>query len=131
MSTEQANRDIANKPMPFLVVWGLPIIAITATNFLSGTVSLAAITVIISGSLAWMGIGCLINAARCGRLHCKVSGPIFLVGSIGILIDSFGLWTPSGQFLMEIFWVTVLMALSTYILEWVWGPYGNGRQVKS
>ena len=29
-----------------------------------------------------MGVGCLVNASRCGRLHCYITGPIFLLAAI-------------------------------------------------
>jgi hypothetical protein len=29
-----------------------------------------------------MGFGCLVNASRCGRLHCYITGPIFLLAAI-------------------------------------------------
>jgi hypothetical protein len=31
---------------------------------------------------AWMGTGCLLNARRCHRLHCYISGPIFFLGAV-------------------------------------------------
>ncbi|MGH7556358.1 MAG: hypothetical protein ACREMD_00970 [Gemmatimonadota bacterium] len=42
-----------------------------------------------------IGITCLVNAARCGRIHCYAVGPIFLVAAlllgligVGVLPDS-------------------------------------------
>ena len=32
-------------------------------------------------ALAVMGIACVANAARCGRLHCYITGPVFLMGA--------------------------------------------------
>jgi len=32
-----------------------------------------------------MGGACLVNAVRCGRLHCYVTGPFFLLGAIGLV----------------------------------------------
>ena len=28
--------------------------------------------------LVWMGLACLANARRCGRTHCRYTGPFFL-----------------------------------------------------
>ena len=36
-------------------------------------------------ALLWMGGACLVNAVRCGRLHCYVTGPFFLLGAIGLV----------------------------------------------
>jgi len=33
-------------------------------------------------ALLVMGVGCLVNASRCGRLHCYFTGPVFLLGAI-------------------------------------------------
>lgn len=32
-------------------------------------------------ALLVMGIACLVNAKRCGRLHCYLTGPVFLVAA--------------------------------------------------
>jgi hypothetical protein len=36
-----------------------------------------------------MGVACLANAARCGRLHCYVTGPVFLLTAIYVLLAVF------------------------------------------
>jgi len=35
-----------------------------------------------SASLAAAGILCIVNAFRCGRLHCHITGPLFLLGAV-------------------------------------------------
>lgn len=37
-----------------------------------------------------MGAGCLVNAARCGRLHCYVTGPLFLLAAVWSLLSARG-----------------------------------------
>lgn len=37
-----------------------------------------------------MGAACLINARRCGRLHCHVTGPVFLLASLATILDTVG-----------------------------------------
>ncbi len=37
-----------------------------------------------------MGVGCLINARRCGRLHCHGTGPLFLLASLATILDTVG-----------------------------------------
>jgi hypothetical protein len=34
-----------------------------------------------AGAFAVMGIGCLVNASRCQRLHCYFTGPLFLAAA--------------------------------------------------
>lgn len=130
MSDQRRQTDIANKPLPYAIVWGIPIAALISTNFLQSTVSFAALVLIMAGALAWMGLGCIINAARCGRLHCKFSGPIFMIGAMAVLLSGLGGLGTQGIYLAEIVWGTLLLALSTYVLEWIWGAYGTGRQAK-
>ncbi len=37
-----------------------------------------------------MGIGCVANAVRCGRVHCYVTGPFFLVMAAVALLFGVG-----------------------------------------
>jgi hypothetical protein len=34
--------------------------------------------------LVWMGLACLANARRCGRTHCRYTGPFFF-GAAGVV----------------------------------------------
>ncbi len=127
MTAEQENRDLSNRPLPFILVWGLPIAILVSLNFLQAYLPFQITVLIMAGIYVWMGLACVINAGRCGRLHCYVSGPIFLMGSAGVLVSGFGIIGATGAFLNEIVWGTALLAISTYGLEWIWGPYGKGR----
>ena len=74
-------------------------------------------------ALAWMGGACLLNARRCGRVHCYVSGPILLAGA-GLATASGGSvldFVPSGVSLIVA--ATLALAALTYLLELVWGRY--------
>lgn len=33
-----------------------------------------------------MGVGCLVNASRCGRLHCYLTGPLFVLAAIYVAL---------------------------------------------
>lgn len=74
-------------------------------------------------ALAWMGGACLINARRCGRVHCYVSGPILLVGAGLTAASGAGVldFDPSGVSLIVV--ATLALAALTYLLELVWGRY--------
>ena len=39
-----------------------------------------------TGALVWMGAACLWNARRCGRRHCYLTGPFFLLMAIPVLL---------------------------------------------
>ena len=42
-------------------------------------------TVLWTTSLAFIGVTCLINASRCGRVHCYLTGPFFILGAVASL----------------------------------------------
>ena len=67
--------DLARSRIGWLV-WGLP-----ASLLLAGTAWEAARPWLWIPSLVVAGAACLANASRCGRLHCFVTGPLFLPGS--------------------------------------------------
>ncbi len=71
-------------------------------------------------SFALMGLGCVANARRCGRLHCHVTGPLFLLGAIATGLDALAIaaigWKVIGG-------VAMLGTLVTYGVEWVRGKY--------
>jgi hypothetical protein len=45
-----------------------------------------------------MGVACLFNAFRCGRVHCRFTGPFFILGAFASLGYGLGLLPlgPSG-----------------------------------
>lgn len=42
-------------------------------------------------ALTTMGIACTVNAVRCGRVHCYVTGPFFLLMALGTMLYGVGL----------------------------------------
>jgi hypothetical protein len=38
-----------------------------------------------------MGVGCLANAVRCRRIHCYVTGPVFLLAAVFAALSAFGI----------------------------------------
>jgi len=43
-----------------------------------------------------MGAACLLNAARCGRVHCRFTGPLFIIAAVASLAYGLG-FLPLGQ----------------------------------
>jgi hypothetical protein len=118
---DSARRDLSARSGSFLTVWGAPMLAGLAASMLAPSTAWAAGA--WSLALAWMGGACLLNARRCGRVHCYVSGPILLVGAgltaaSGAGVLDFG---PSGVSLIVA--ATLALAALTYLLELVWGRY--------
>ena len=69
-----------------------------------------------------MGVACVVNAARCGRLHCYVTGPIFLLAAVYVAVAAFG-WLPMQPsiFLCIVLGITAL----AYVAERPLGTYRN------
>ena len=58
-----------------LLIWGVPIAAL----LIGGLLPEPYLVVIWPAALSFMGVACLLNARRCGRVHCYVTGPFFLI----------------------------------------------------
>jgi hypothetical protein len=43
-------------------------------------------TVVWTIAMAWTGAACLVNAARCGRTHCRYTGPFYLALIVPTLV---------------------------------------------
>jgi hypothetical protein len=59
----------------FLWIWCLPIAMLWLSARIGGRFQIIA----WPATLTWMGIACLLNARRCRRLHCYLTGPYFLL----------------------------------------------------
>lgn len=71
-------------------------------------------------SFALMGVACLVNARGCGRLHCFVTGPLFLLASIATALDAFDVVSISWRVVFVGAGIGTLLA---YGLEWLRGKY--------
>jgi hypothetical protein len=78
-------RDYAAAWRPALIAWGLPIAAL----MLSGGLDPRPKAIVWALALTWMGAACLVNARRCGRMHCFFTGPFFLVMAVAALLHGF------------------------------------------
>ena len=104
----------------YLIAWGIPSVILVAAGLLDP----APRALVWAGVLVWMGAGCLLNARRCGRTHCRYTGPYYLlmivpVGLLGAGGFSFGAWA---------WWVLGAMILLGSKLIWLvtevlWGKY--------
>ncbi len=70
------SRDILSNPVLSFVLFWLPAMAIIITG--SSAFGGGWRTIVWPAALGIMGVGCLANARRCGRVHCYVTGPFFL-----------------------------------------------------
>ncbi len=121
-SSATASADWVNSSRSFALAWGIPTLALIAGSFASEPLR----AMIWSAALAWMGTACLINARRCGRTHCRYTGPFYLLLIIPVVMLGFGVislgaygWWILGAIILlggkVIWWAT----------EKAWGKYVN------
>ena len=113
-------KDWAGSLGGYLIAWGIPSVMLVAAGLLDP----APRALVWSGVLVWMGAGCLLNARRCGRTHCRYTGPYYLamivpVALLGAGVISFGAWG---------WWVLGAMILLGAKVIWLvtevlWGRY--------
>ncbi|MFQ5564378.1 MAG: hypothetical protein ACE5FO_12510 [Parvularculaceae bacterium] len=119
------NRDLASRPVPFFVGWGLPIVIAASTNFIAMPVPV--LTLIWIGAFVWMGLGCLINARRCHRRHCYYSGPVLLLGAVAVALVGFRVVSLGPDGFMIAVWGTFGLVALTFVPELIWGKYVSNR----
>jgi hypothetical protein len=111
--TLQASNDWLGSARTNALAWWLPQAAIVAG--LIAPVPIRTATWIIA--LMWMGAACLLNARRCGRTHCRYTGPCYfamiapvLVLGSGIVAVGFYEWLVLGVLILAgskiIWWAT-------------------------
>ncbi len=107
-------RDLTNRHWSQFL-WGASLVAFAAGSLLPGprpvlwTLALA-----VAGSL------CVANAVRCGRLHCHITGPLFLIAAVVSILRGFEIvawsWNRIGA-------VIALGTAFAYLLECFVGRY--------
>ena len=80
MGEEGDARDWAASWRGLALIWGLP----AAIMIAAGSLAPGARGVVWTLMLLFMGCSCLVNARRCGRTHCRYTGP-FLVLMAGLV----------------------------------------------
>ena len=84
-----SSRDILSRPLLALLLFLMPAVAIVVAG--NSYFSTGWRTLIWTVSLGIMGIACLVNAARCGRVHCYLTGPFFLAMAVLTLLYGLGI----------------------------------------
>lgn len=123
-SAANESKDLSRRPVSSLLWWVLPIVVGVSLNFLK--VSLAATALVWALVFAWMGTGCVLNARRCRRLHCLISGPVLWIGAIGAGLVSLGV-VRGAQALNYVIDTTVVLTLLSFAPEMIWGKYTRHR----
>jgi hypothetical protein len=85
----QSARDILSSPWLAGGVFCLPAVVIVLSgNFGIGNRWQAGVWAVCLGVMA---AGCLVNALRCGRMHCYFTGPFLILMALASLSYGFGL----------------------------------------
>jgi hypothetical protein len=118
--TAQTSHDWLHSPRSNLLAWWIPKIAIIAALFVPVHVR----AVIWTAALVWMGTACILNAKRCGRTHCRYTGPYYLAMIAPVLVLA------SGSVSVGIYgWLVLGVAIlaGSRIIWWAteraWGHY--------
>jgi len=119
---DHTRNDWVTRPGAGFFWWCLPLgIGFAANLFGLPTRRLALIWVVL---FVWMGTGCILNARRCHRLHCYISGPVFLLGAVALGLLAAGLLALGPHALNNIVAVTLVAALLSFVPE-IWKKYAD------
>ncbi|MGY3436812.1 MULTISPECIES: hypothetical protein [unclassified Marinovum] len=84
---DRSSKDLLGTMRNSILAWWLPLGAmLVAISFGDGLK-----TVIWVAALAWMGGACVANSRRCGRVHCRYTGPFLLAMILPVLGHGSGL----------------------------------------
>jgi len=116
----RTSRDWLNNTRVNLFAWWLPqatiLAALAAPPFTRATIWIAA--------LIWMGSACILNARRCGRTHCRYTGPYYLAMVVPVLLLVSGIVSAD---LYVWFALAVLILAGSKMIWWTteraWGTF--------
>jgi hypothetical protein len=95
-----------------LLLWCLPVAALIA-----GEAFPAARPWLWIPAFVVMGSACLVNAAQCGRVHCYITGPLFLLAAAYVALSELQVVPmKSGTFLDVVLILTALAFLAEFPL---------------
>lgn len=119
-----AKTDWAGSRLVLALVWGLPAAAMLISLLLEpGLRAVVWITMLV-----WMGLACLANARRCGRTHCRYTGPFFLVSAGLVAAYAAGVLPLGNQAWLVLGSIVVVgNALIWWASERVLGTYSGQR----
>lgn len=104
------------------MLYWLPAIAIVVAGI--PAISSGWRTVVWTVALATMGVACIVNALRCGRVHCYLTGPFFFLMALVALSYGRGILHLGGNGWNLLGLITLIGAIALwYLLEMLLGKY--------
>lgn len=90
-----------------ILLWCLPVIALIVGSYWQ-----RARLMLWIPAFSVMGVACLVNARRCGRVHCYITGPLSLLAIGYIILSRFHLLPMDvGYFLDSVLGIAILAFL--------------------
>lgn len=116
---QDSARDLTHGVSAWLL-WCLPVVLLIAGGaWRQGGAWLWAL------AFAVMGAGCLANAMRCGRVHCYVTGPLFVLAAVWSLLAALGVTSLHAN---AVSLVVLCLVLLAFLAEIPFGRYGKAQQ---
>ena len=121
-ATTCKSRDILSSRWRVFILYWLPAIAIVVAG--APAISSGWRTVVWTVALATMGVACIVNALRCGRVHCYLTGPFFLLMALIALSYGLGILHLGGNGWNLLGLMTLIGAIALWCLpEMLLGKY--------
>ena len=121
-ATNCKSRDILSSWWRVFILYWLPAIAIVVARV--PAISSGWRTVVWTVALATMGVACIVNALRCGRVHCYLTGPFFLLMALIALSYGLGILHLGGNGWNLLGLLTLIGAIALWCLpEMLLGKY--------
>ena len=115
MSETCTRKDFTRRSIAWLL-WGLPAAALILGSFVASVPRM----LLWTSAFAVAGVACLVNAAQCGRVHCYITGPLYLLAAVAT-------WLAGMEFVpLRASWIGGAVIGGTvlaYVPEWVRGRY--------
>jgi hypothetical protein len=125
-ATTCESRDILESRWRVFALYWLPAIAIVAAG--TPVISSGWRTVVWTVALVTMGVACIVNALRCGRVHCYLTGPFFLLMALIALSYGLGILRLGGNGWNALGLITLIGTIALWCLpEMFLGRYRRGR----
>ena len=115
-----SSQDWLRSPHTNLLAWWIPQGTILAGLFAPVLVRTAIWTV----ALIWMGTACILNGKRCGRTHCRFTGPYYLAMIVPVLALGLGV-TSVGLDAWAVLGVVIILGgkINWWATERAWGKF--------